>query len=132
MITRQLKQAETKRNSKKIKAQYAIPYSAKSNSRYKHIDDLQLESGITIKASMGPVNLSVFPFTREFEYIVQRGEEGRLDIIAYKTLGHASMWWAIAYRNHIYDPRDSKEVSVGKLLYIPTIESLRTFPNPLS
>ena len=136
MLSRQKKIKESARNSKTIAGQYTVPYSNISLSRYKHMDELDIERDdgefITITASKSLVDLSVYPFTAEMSYIVKPGEEGRLDIIAFKTMGSAALWWAIAYRNGIYDPRDEEEVYVNKLLYIPTVESLTTFPNPLS
>lgn len=129
-MDRKLKPEISKLNSRSILGQYMVPYRADGLSRYKHIDELDLQDGKTIKATLSPVDTSVYPFEVSTEYVVSEADENRLDIIAYKVYGRASMYWAIAYANSIKDPLT--EVTAGRILLIPSISTLKRFPNPLS
>lgn len=131
-LTRQKKNLNKRYNGAGILGQYIVPYTSSSNSRYKHIDELDLAEGKTIKASLGPINLSVFPYSGRTTYVVPLAEAGRLDLIAYRFYGYSSLWWLIAYANKISDPFDDALVYAGKILDIPNIEDARIFPNPLS
>lgn len=131
-IVRQLKNLNKRVNAPSIYGQYIVPYSVQSNSRYKHIDELDLEEGVMIKASMGPIDLGIYPYSSPSVYVVSQSDEGRLDVIATKVYGYASLWWAIAYANNISDPFSDDIIKPGKVLRIPRFEDLRTFPNPLS
>ncbi len=128
-LHRQLKNLRGRYDDDYVKAHYTVPYSTTNNSRYKHIDELLLKDGKTVKATLGTTDLSVYPFSGMSMYVVPDGEEDRIDIIASKTLGSASLYWAICYMNNIDDPLSIK---VGRTLYIPSLSSLRQFPNPLS
>lgn len=128
-IQKQIKNLRGRTNSTKIVTQYVVPYSIGDTSRYKHIDELLLIDGTTIKATLGPVDMSVYPYDGITMYTVSESDENRIDIIATKTLGSASLYWIICYMNNIADPLD---IPIGKILYIPTMSSLRQFPNPLS
>lgn len=127
-MQRKLKEI-SKLNSKSIKGQYMVPYKADGLSRYKHIDELDLQDNKTIKATLGPVDLGVFPYEAYTFYTVRQEEEHRIDIISYKVYGKASMYWAIAYANQLKDPLNIPE---GTLLMIPSLATLKRFPNPLS
>lgn len=112
-----------------IKAQYTVPYSISSNSRYKHIDEILLADGTVIKHTLGPVDLSVYPFDGVDMYTVTAADENRIDIIATKVYGAAYLYWILCYINNIEDPLN---VPVGRILLVPKISGLRQFPNPLS
>jgi len=112
-----------------IKAQYTVPYGMKDNSRYKHIDDLLLDDDKVIKSTLGPVNLSIYPYEGTEMYTVTSADENRIDIVATKVYGSASLYWVICYMNSIEDPLN---LPVGTILFTPPISSLRKFPNPLS
>lgn len=112
-----------------IKAQYTVPYGVKNNSRYKHIDELLLDDGIIIKSTLGPVDLSIYPYEGTDLYTVTAADENRIDIIATKIYGSAAFYWILCYINSIEDPL---HVPIGTILFTPPISSLRRFPNPLS
>lgn len=129
MVSRTIKEKMKRLNAESIINQYMVPYGANDTSRYKHIDELLLDDGNVIKATLGPIDLSVYAWTQGGEYIVPAYEENRLDIIAYKVYGKASMWWAIAYASYLSDPLD---VPAGTVLRIPSLAELKRFPNPLA
>lgn len=131
-LTRQKKNLNKRYNGAGILGQYAVPYTSSSNSRYKHIDELDLVEGKTIKASLGPIDLGVYPYSTYTTYIVPAAEVGRLDLIATKLYGYASLWWAIAYMSNISDPLSDEQVYAGRALRVPALDDLRIFPNPLS
>ena len=129
MITRTNKDLKGFNNSKQIKNQITVPYGVNDLSRYKHIDELLLTDGKTIKATLGPIDLSVYPYDVPETYTVTEHDANRIDIIAFKVYGQASMYWAICYMNNIKDPLN---IPAGTVLYIPSKETLKQFPNPLS
>jgi len=131
-IVRQLKNLNKRVNSSEILGQYVIPYSIKSNSRYKHIDELDLADGKRIKASMGYIDLGTMIHSGTTDYIITQADTGRLDIVATKVYGYASLWWIIAYANNISDPFSDVFVKDGRILKIPNMDDLRIFPNSLS
>lgn len=112
-----------------IKAQYTIPYATRNKSRYKHIDELLLEDGKNIKSTLGPVDLSIYPYEGANLYTVTPADENRIDIIATKLYGSAAYYWVLCYINNIEDPLN---VPAGTILFTPPISSLKRFPNPLS
>jgi hypothetical protein len=112
-----------------IKAQYTVPYGVRNNSRYKHIDDLLLDDSKVIKSTLGPVDLSIYPYEGTDLYTVTAADENRIDIIATKIYGSASFYWILCYINSIEDPL---HIPTGTILFTPPINSLRRFPNPLS
>jgi hypothetical protein len=112
-----------------INSHYTVPYSIKDNGRYKHIDELLLNDGKVIKATLGPIDMGIFPFDGASLFIVTAAEENRIDIIASKVYGAASLYWIICYANNIHDPLN---LPISTPLYIPAISGLRQFPNPLS
>jgi nucleoid-associated protein YgaU len=56
------------------------------------------------------------------QHTVTIADRGRLDLIAYKLLGDARLWWAIAHANNIADPLAA--IDVGTTLRIPTLEAI--------
>jgi hypothetical protein len=112
-----------------IRAHYQVAYSIRSNSRYKHIDELLLYNGKLIKSTLGPLDLTVIPFGMTTPYVVTAAEKNRIDLVALKFYGASSLYWIICYANGLSDPLD---LPVGKPLFIPSLESLREFPNPLA
>jgi hypothetical protein len=107
----------------------AIPYGIKNNSRYKHIDELTLYDGKVVKATLGPMDMSVFPFGGTQPYTVPQHMENRIDLISLKFYGISSLYWVICYMNHIDDPL---VIPAGRVLFIPSLSGIRKFPNPLS
>lgn len=112
-----------------IRAQYTVPYGTKNPSRYKHIDELLLSDNKNIKATLGPIDLSIYPFEGTNMYTVTAADENRIDIISTKVYGSASYYWILCYINNIEDPLKLK---AGTILFTPPISSLKRFPNPLS
>jgi len=125
-LIRQERDLGKRKNDSSILAQYLVPYTLSSDSFYKHIDELKLEDGKVIKATMSPTDMSIVPYDGLDTTVVT---ENRIDVIATKYYGKASLWRAIAYMNSISDPLSLYE---GQLLVIPNINGLRKFPNPLS
>lgn len=129
MAKKRIKNLKGFKNGHNIKSQYIVSYSIENNSRYKHIDELLLEDGKIIKSTLGPINLGVLPFDGVETYVVTAAEENRIDIIATKFYGNASLYWIICYANRLSDPYN---LPIGTFLEIPNIGALRRFPNPLS
>jgi len=132
MITKkELKNLNKRPNSKEILAHYVVPYNINSLSRYKHIDELLIadEQEKLIKATMGPIDLGIIPYGSFPMYVVPAYEENRIDLIATKLYGSASLYWVICYANNIADPLNIK---AGDILFIPDLASLKKFPNPLA
>lgn len=129
MIKRRIKDLHNFNNDKSIIKQEIVPYGAGDLSRYKHIDELTLADGVVIKATLSPVDLSTYPYEPFTEYVVTASDENRIDIIAHRVYGKASMWWAIAYASNLKDPLT---LPIGTVLLIPSINTLQRFPNPLS
>jgi hypothetical protein len=131
-ISKKIKELKGQVNDDSVKAQYTVPYGVKNASRYKHIDELLVESNgqeRLIKKTLGPIDLGIFPFNGTNLYTVSAAEENRIDIIAYKIYGSASLYWVLCYMNNIPDPLN---VPAGTILYVPDINSIQQFPNPLS
>ena len=57
-------------------------------------------------------------------YVVEQKFAGRLDLIAALYLDEPRYWWFIAQYNAILDAYS--EISVGRLLYIPTKERMQS------
>lgn len=129
MIRKRSKDLRGRLNDPKIIDQLVVPYSLENNSRYKHIDELVLVDGKRIKATLGPIDIGIFPYDGMTDHIVSEAEKNRIDIVATKHFGSASLYWVICYLNNIPDPLNIPE---GLLLKIPRLDSLRKFPNPLS
>ena len=51
-------------------------------------------------------------------YTVTAADYGRLDLVAYRTLGDPRLWWVIAHVNDI--PNQFERLAVGRSLRIPT------------
>ena len=128
-ITKRIKNLKSRKNDSYIKAQYVVPYSLENNSRYKHRDELLLEDKALIKATSSPVDMGIIPYEGLIFHTVTSAEENRIDIIATKFYGSASMYWVICMANNISDPLD---LPAGRILALPASGSLRHFPNPLS
>ena len=54
--------------------------------------------------------------------VVTASDLGRLDQIAYRLLGDARLWWAIAYANQIANPLE--DLQVGQTLKVPRREAV--------
>jgi hypothetical protein len=129
MITRQPRDLRGREEDTYIIKHESVPYGVSNNSRYKHVDELTLFDGKTIKATPSPIDLSIIPSIDMKAYTVPKHMENRIDLIALNFYGLSSMYWPICYMNNIEDPLD---LPAGKILFIPSIVSLRQFPNPLS
>ena len=57
-------------------------------------------------------------------YVVEKKFEGRLDWITATFLDEPRYWWVVAQYNNILDPYS--EVTEGTILYIPTIERVKS------
>lgn len=55
---------------------------------------------------------------------VKPGEEGRLDLIAFRVYRLEGLWWVIAFMNDIIDPFE--EVTVNRELRYPPFETVAT------
>lgn len=119
------KELNKRYNDSSIVEQYIVPYTVEDDSFYKRIDELLLEDGKRIKATLSPSDMVVFPFGGRDTVIVT---ENRIDVIATKYYGKASLWRAIAYMNGIKDPL---KLQKGTPLNLPSKRSLREYPNPL-
>ncbi len=128
-INKQIKNLKGRLNDNYIEGHYVVPYSINSTSRYKHIDELKLIDSKKIKATLGPIDLNVYPYDGTTEYVVTSADENRIDIISYKIYGTSSLYWVLCYMNLIEDPLN---IPVGTVLFVPSISSLKRFPNPLS
>jgi hypothetical protein len=128
-MNKKIKNLKGRVNSDYIKVQYVIPYSLENNSRYKHRDELLLRDGKVIKATSGPIDMGIIPYDGITLYTVTEAEENRIDIIATKFYGSASMYWVICMANNISDPLD---LPIGRILSLPSASALRRFPNQLS
>jgi hypothetical protein len=129
ILKKQVKNLNKRENGSEILAQYTVPYGLDSLSRYKHIDELLLIDNNIIKATLGPVDLSIIPHNGLSTYTVPNYEENRIDLVATKLYGRASLYWIICYVNNISDPL---VLPAGRILFIPDIQSLKRFPNPLA
>lgn len=108
-----------------ITTRYKTLYTLSNDSFYKHIDEVVVNN-TQIKATLGPLDMTIIPFDGA---TMEVASENRIDIIATKHYGKASLWRAIAYINNISDPLSLKE---EEPLIIPVLSGLRKFPNPLS
>ena len=131
MASSKLKNMYGHKDDSYITAHYVLSYSINSDDRYKHIDDILLFDKKRIKATLGPVDLSIIPHggMKRSDYVVPEDKENRLDLIALENYGHSKYWWIIAYMNSIADPLD---IPKGRILFLPNLEGIRKFPNPLS
>jgi hypothetical protein len=105
---------------------YLAPRNYNHSSRYriyKQIADTQ--NNTVYLESINPVELSS---SGEIFHSVEDSEENRLDIIAKKYYGSASMYWVIAMANNIIDPMS---VFKGTILKIPRYEALFENGGPL-
>lgn len=93
------------------------PYSEK-DSRYRYLDRIY-EDGYEFIETQGRVLYENSMDDRI--YIVEAGEEGRLDVISYKFYNTPLYWWAIAYASDIIDPLS---VVAGDRLIIPPLSSV--------
>lgn len=61
----------------------------------------------------------------DFQYVVEKQFEGRLDWITAVYLGEQNIryWWVVAMLNNILDPYT--EVTTGRIIRIPTKERLQ-------
>jgi len=67
----------------------------------------------------------VFPMNSDdTTYIVEKKFVGRLDWITATFLDEPRYWWVVAQYNNILDP--SSEITEGMILYIPTIDRIKT------
>lgn len=87
------------------------------HSRFYSRDMLQ-DGEKTFLATYYPVE---YPHNAEDIYHqVTAGDEGRLDLIAYRYYNSAMLWWVIAEANNIFHP--IKEVKAGIYLRVPSWE----------
>ena len=105
---------------------YLEPRNFNHISRYRQYYQIaDIDNNVTYLESSNPIKInsknSVF-------HVVADSEEDRLDIIAKKYYGSASMYWVIAMANNLIDPTT---VLSGTVLEIPSYESLYENGGPL-
>lgn len=125
---RVLKDLRQRENDSYIKGQYLVSYDRYDTNRYKRVDELDLQDGNTIKATLSPLDMSIITFGVNTPFIVRRIDENRIDNIAFKIYGKSSMYWVLCYANNIEDPY---KIRTGDVLLAPDFNSLFEFPNPL-
>ena len=57
-------------------------------------------------------------------YVIEETYSGRPDLLGQLFYGDPLLWWVVAQYNGIIDPLE--ELVVGKLLYVPIIERVRS------
>lgn len=101
--------------------QYLNPRSYKNTSRY---SKLRLIQGSSDKPYHEVVNPTPDVSALDCELFQVTGiYVNRLDLIAFKFYGDATLWWFLAKQNHIDDPL---KVPNNTVLQIPTYNSLMT------
>lgn len=118
-----------RRNDSYIENQYNAEYSLNSEERYKHLNKLLLADGKLINATLSPWDMLIYPHSNLGSYVVTAGEENRIDIVATKVYGNASLYWVLCYANGIKDPL---KLPIGTYLVVPDIRDLFSYPNPLA
>lgn len=118
----------TRTNDSYILKTYTAEYSITSLNRYKHAEKLMLYDKKLINNTMSPRDMIVDP-KQTSSFVVTAAEENRIDIVATKVYGSASLYWAICYMNGISDPLS---LPIGTVLIIPSIKGLFEYPNPLA
>ena len=88
-------------------------------SRYRSLDRIRYSTGEEVIET--PDRVYIPQSTQDQFHQVGVGEEGRLDLIAYKYYGNPLYWWGIAYASNIYDPFSIK---VGDMLRIPPLTNI--------
>jgi hypothetical protein len=63
-------------------------------------------------------------------YIMEKKYENRPDLLAHLFYEDSKLWWLICQYNNILDV--ANELIMGKLLYIPDINRIRTFEKSLN
>lgn len=106
-------------NAEDITKVYSDCYSPYSVSRYKRKSIMEYSDGLYYSIEL-PEDLHIVTDDVS-SYVVKGSDENRLDLIAYKFYGDATMFWVIASYNDIVDPMD---VPVGTVLLIPSKASL--------
>lgn len=116
-------------NDSFIIKQFYNTYKITSRNRYKHSNLLLLADDKLIPATLNQWDMLIVPKNSN-SFVVTAAEENRIDLIATKVYGSAGLYWVICYANNIADPLT--EITVGRLLTIPDLASLFTYPNPLA
>lgn len=93
--------------------------SKNPDSRYRNLKILSGSDGKSFYETRR--NIDIRESTNDFVHEVSLGEEGRLDLIAYRYYKNPTLWWVIAYFNNILDPF---EIPAGMVLKIPSKESI--------
>ncbi len=106
------------KNSEDIKAVYADRYNFYSLSRYKKKSIIY--DSVVQYSTMYPEDMAV-KTDNYTSYIVKRSDCNRLDLIAHRFYGDASLFWVIAYYNNIMNPFN---IPVGMELKIPDRSAL--------
>lgn len=105
---------------------YLKPRNFKHLSRYRlYYQIADTDNNVTYFESPNAVKIDSKDSTF---HVVEDSEDGRLDIIAKRYYGSASMYWVIAMANNIIDPMT---VIAGTVLEIPSYESLYENGGPL-
>lgn len=98
-----------------------------SISRYKFFDILRNEEGVEFIETWRDLDI---PITDEDSFHeISAKEENRIDLIAYQYYQNSKLWWVLVVANDIRDPLT---LEVGKVLRIPSINSLYGYGGVLS
>lgn len=89
------------------------------DSRYQKLERIVYDNGVEIIET--PDQITVPYSVNDKYYLVQAGEEGRLDLISNKHYGSPLYWWVIAFASNVYDPLS---VHVNDKLRIPAISTV--------
>lgn len=111
-----------------IKEEYITEYSITSLNRYKHSTQFLLADGKNVLGNLNPWDKAVLT-QNAMEYIVQPGEENRIDLVSAKVYGNSALYWVLCYMNKIEDPLD---LPVGTFLLVPLLEEVFQGLNPLA
>lgn len=118
----------TRTNDSYILKTYIAEYSITSLSRYKHLEKLSVYNKGIINSTPAKRDMGITP-KQTTTFVVTAAEENRIDVVATKVYGNASLYWAICYMNGISDPLS---LAIGTVLTIPDLKGLFQYPNPLA
>lgn len=107
-------------------------YTQNSINRYKHLDKLLLSDGKIINATPSRADMVAFAILEpDTVYTVTSAEEHRIDILATKFYGRASLYWILCYANPI-KLKDPLNIPAGTDLVVPKLVNMYQHPNPLA
>lgn len=102
------------------------PVNLETESRFKDTDLLVDSQGVQYWSPLWirPTEIAQMVASAS-TYRLAQSDVGRLDIIAYKTLGDSKLWWIIAALNQIIEP--ISEMVPGTVILIPDQTAVMSF-----